>query len=340
MVRTNLQKAKDLLDKFDACIKNITVLYDVQIGNWGVMHIKGAFEQDVIPFFKNLRESFEVLKWDFTKRENDCDESWKIHDVSLITETNNKSFKINDLKVQLQEKSIIVNELKQLLATLKRKSHVTSGELPDLDSSYGIVSQLTLPYTPQNNVVSERKNRTFLEMARSMMNSTTLPKSFWGYALESAARILNMVPTKKVDKTPYEIWNGKAPNLSYLKVWGCEALVKQDTLDKLEAGSVKCIFVGYPKETMGYYFYNPPENNIFVARYADEQHDEVEPNEVEPHSVKVPIHRSERISQAHDRYGFYVDVEEHELGTLNEHPSYKDALSDLKFDQWLDAMNA
>ncbi|GKF29747.1 hypothetical protein Tco_0096089, partial [Tanacetum coccineum] len=55
-------------------------------------------------------------------------------------------------------------------------------------------------------------------------NLTTLPKSFWGYALETAARNLNMVPTKKVDKTPYEIWNEKAPKLSYLRVWGCEAL--------------------------------------------------------------------------------------------------------------------
>ncbi|GJT28857.1 hypothetical protein Tco_0909132 [Tanacetum coccineum] len=47
---------------------------------------------------------------------------------------------------------------------------------------------------------------------------TTLPRSFWDYALKSTARILNMVPTKKVDKTPYEVWHGQAPKLSYLKV--------------------------------------------------------------------------------------------------------------------------
>ncbi|GJS22339.1 hypothetical protein Tco_0450971 [Tanacetum coccineum] len=52
-------------------------------------------------------------------------------------------------------------------------------------------------------------------------------------------------------------------------VWGCEALVKRDTPDKLEQRSVKCIFIGYPKETMGYYFYFPPENKIVVARYAE-----------------------------------------------------------------------
>ncbi|GKG01064.1 hypothetical protein Tco_0305769, partial [Tanacetum coccineum] len=78
-----------------------------------------------------------------------------------------------------------------------------------------------------------------------------------------------MVPTKKVDKTPYELWYGKVPNLSYLKVWGCEALVNRDTLDKLQQRYVKCIVIGYPKKTMGYYFYFPPENKIVVARYAE-----------------------------------------------------------------------
>ncbi|GJS21214.1 retrotransposon protein, putative, ty1-copia subclass [Tanacetum coccineum] len=80
------------------------------------------------------------------------------------------------------------------------------------------------PYTPQHNGVSERRNRTLLDMVRSMMNLTTLPLSFRDYALESATRILNMVPTKKVDKTPYELWYGKVPNLSYLKVWDMRRL--------------------------------------------------------------------------------------------------------------------
>nr|GEZ76501.1 hypothetical protein [Tanacetum cinerariifolium] len=67
----------------------------------------------------------------------------------------------------------------------------------------GIVQQLTPPYTPQHNDVSERRDHTLLHVVRSMMNLTTLPLSFWDYALEAAACILNMVPTKKVDKTPY-----------------------------------------------------------------------------------------------------------------------------------------
>ncbi|GJY20853.1 retrotransposon protein, putative, ty1-copia subclass [Tanacetum coccineum] len=131
-----------------------------------------------------------------------------------------------------------------------RGGEYISQEFKDYLKANGIVQQLTPPYTPQHNGVSERRNRTLLDMVQSMMNHTILPLSFWDYALESATRILNMVPTKKVDKTPYELWYGKVLNLSYLKVWGCEALVKRDTPDKLEQRSVKCIFIGYPKEMM------------------------------------------------------------------------------------------
>nr|GEV20430.1 MDIS1-interacting receptor like kinase 2-like [Tanacetum cinerariifolium] len=81
----------------------------------------------------------------------------------------------------------------------------------------GIVQELTPTYTPQHNGVSERRNRTFLDMIRSMMNLTTLSLSFWDYALDSVTRILNINPTKKVEKTSYELWYEKVSNLSYLK---------------------------------------------------------------------------------------------------------------------------
>ncbi|GKB19079.1 hypothetical protein Tco_0853002 [Tanacetum coccineum] len=68
-------------------------------------------------------------------------------------------------------------------------------------------------------------------------------------------------------------------------------------------------------------------------------HDEVVPTEVDPQNVKILIRRSERMPQAPDRYGFYVDVEEYELGDLNEPPNYKAASSDPESDKWLEAMN-
>jgi hypothetical protein len=104
-------------------------------------------------------------------------------------------------------------------------------------------------------------------MVRSMMSQSDLPLAFWGYALETAAFTLNRVPSKSVDKTPYEIWTGKRHSLSFLKIWGCEAFVKRLQSDKLAPKSDKCIFVGYPRETLGYYFYNRQEGKVFVARH-------------------------------------------------------------------------
>nr|GEY14227.1 retrotransposon protein, putative, Ty1-copia subclass [Tanacetum cinerariifolium] len=182
-----------------------------------------------------------------------------------------------------------------------------------------------------------------------MMSQTTLPKSFWDYALEIAARILNVVPTKKLEKTPYEVWHGQAPKLSYLNVWGCEALVKRDTLtkpDKLEPRSIKCIFIGYPKETIGYSFYYPPENKLLVARntkFLDNNtslnHKEDDLEIDKPQSDIVPIRRSTRTRHAPDRMCLYIDAGEHELGDLGEPANYKAALLDPEFEKWLNAMN-
>ena len=131
----------------------------------------------------------------------------------------------------------------------------------------GILSQWTPPYMPQHNGVAERRNQTLLDMIRSMMDKADLPKSFWGYELETTVYILNRVPSKSVKVTPYEIWTNKKPYLSLMKVWGCPAYVKWTISDKLEARSDKCFFVGYPKETRGYQFYNTLEQRLFVSKH-------------------------------------------------------------------------
>nr|GEY59656.1 hypothetical protein [Tanacetum cinerariifolium] len=84
------------------------------------------------------------------------------------------------------------------IATSDLGGEYMSQEFIDHLKEHGIISHRTPLYTPQYNGVLERKNRTLLNMVRSMMSQTTLPKSFWNYALEIAAHILNMVPTKKV----------------------------------------------------------------------------------------------------------------------------------------------
>ncbi|GJR50581.1 retrotransposon protein, putative, ty1-copia subclass [Tanacetum coccineum] len=123
-------------------------------------------------------------------------------------------------KKQKQASSAEVqNKLRKTIKALRsdRSREYMSQEFLDHLKEHWIISQRRPPYTPQHNGVSERRNRTLLDMVRSMMSQSTLPKSFCDYALESVARILSMVLTKKVEKTPYKVWHGQSPKLSYLK---------------------------------------------------------------------------------------------------------------------------
>nr|GEY08815.1 zinc finger, CCHC-type [Tanacetum cinerariifolium] len=165
---------------------------------------------------------------------------------------------------------------------------------------------------------------------------------------ESATRILNMVPTKKVDKTSYELWYGKVLNLSYLKVWRCEALVKQDTPDKLQQRPI--IVARYAE------FF---EKNLITQEVSGRAMDLVEiqdedaspseitskiPMEVEgfepPQEEVIPICRSKMTHRAPDSLCLNVEVEKHSLGDLNEPSSYKAVMLDSESNKWIDAMNA
>ncbi|KAK8652357.1 hypothetical protein V6N13_061377 [Hibiscus sabdariffa] len=217
-----------------------------------------------------------------------------------------------------------------------RGGEYVSQDLDELLKECGIVSQLTPPGTPQWNGVSERRNRTLLDMVRSMMSHTDLPTSFWGYALETAAFTQNSVPFKSVQKTPNEMWTAKRPCMSLMKIWGCKAYVKHQMSTKLEPKSHKCTFFGYPKETKGYYFFNPKENKVFVARTGiflekkflskngngrNIEHEEVQQQKViepeveqtsqvvEENSTNLetqPLRRATRERHEPERYGFLV----------------------------------
>lgn len=93
----------------------------------------------------------------------------------------------------------------------------------------GIQRQTTAPYTPQQNGVVERRNRTVVEMTRSLLKSMNVPDPMWGEAVRHAVYLLNRIPTKAVrDFTPYEGLKKRKPNMQYLKIFGCLAFVKKD----------------------------------------------------------------------------------------------------------------
>ena len=83
----------------------------------------------------------------------------------------------------------------------------------------------------------------------------------------TAIYVLNRVPSKTVPTTPYEIWHGKKPSLSHLRIWDCQTHIKRQQVDKLEFRSFRAWFIGYPKESLEYYFYISKDHNVIVNRY-------------------------------------------------------------------------
>ena len=143
---------------------------------------------------------------------------------------------------------------KQLGKTLKTFRSDRGGEYLDTEFTdhlieNGIVSELSTPGDPQLNGVAERRNRTLLDMVRSMISYSSLPVSFWGYAIKTAVDILNVVPSKSIPKTPLELWNGRKPSLRHYRIWGCPAHVMKKNARKLESRTEVSLFVGYPKGT-------------------------------------------------------------------------------------------
>ena len=109
-------------------------------------------------------------------------------------------------------------EIKIKIIRFDRGGEYESTAFSDFCTQHSIVHQTTTPYTPQQNGVAERKNRTLKGMINSMLNSSGLPHNLWGEALLTANFILNIIPCKNSNKSPYEIWKGRIPSYKMIKV--------------------------------------------------------------------------------------------------------------------------
>ena len=84
----------------------------------------------------------------------------------------------------------------------------------DFCAHHEIIHKNTTPYLPQSNGVVERKNHIIKEMMNAMLISSNLPQNMWGEATLIANYLLNKVPKNKAEKTPYELYKGKNPNIN------------------------------------------------------------------------------------------------------------------------------
>ncbi|KAG8485844.1 hypothetical protein CXB51_019240 [Gossypium anomalum] len=257
--------------------------------------------------------------------------------------------KLEALEKFKEFKNEVQNQLGKTIKTLRsdRGGEYSSLEFDDLLEKCGIVLQLTPPGTPQWN---------------------------GGHALETTAFTLNRVPSKSVQKTPYKMWTGKRPSMSFMKIWVYEAYVKCQTPTKLEPKFERCIFVGYPKETKGYYFFNPIKNKIFVARTGiflerefvsrkgsvrkielekiresqDTTELEIEqqqiPQEIEEQVTTVEIQlprRSLRELYTPERYGFLITTHGNIFLLDQDEPrTYQEAVTSPGSEKWLEAMRS
>ncbi|KAM1167008.1 hypothetical protein ACFX19_029616 [Malus domestica] len=105
-----------------------------------------------------------------------------------------------------------------------------------------------------------------MDMVRSMICRTNLPSCLWGEAVKTTNYILNRVPSKSVEGTPFELWTGRKPSLNHLHVWGCraEAKIYNPGYKKLDSKTVSCHFIGYAERSKGFRFYCPNQNTRIV----------------------------------------------------------------------------
>lgn len=144
----------------------------------------------------------------------------------------------------------------------------TSQEFNSFCERHGIIKQLTTPYTPQQNGVSERKNRTIMEMARALLKDKGMPLKFWAEVVLTAVQLINISFTIALkNKTPYEVWLGYKPKVSHLWVFRCIAysLLPSNKLQKLDTKSKKCVFIGYCLDSEAYQLFNPVTSKVIMS---------------------------------------------------------------------------
>ncbi|GJX08294.1 zinc finger, CCHC-type containing protein [Tanacetum coccineum] len=168
-------------------------------------------------------------------------------------------------------KKSVENELRTSLRIFRtdRGGEFTSNEFMQYCKENGIARQLTAPYSPQQNGVVERRNRTIMSTTRCMMKATSMPQNFWAEAVRHAIYILNNVPTKALeDITPYEAIKQRKPNLGNLRIFGCIAYAKVPTqhLTKLDDRSIKMIYLGNEQGSKAYRLFDPITQRICVSR--------------------------------------------------------------------------
>ncbi len=144
----------------------------------------------------------------------------------------------------------------------------TSEEFERYLKERGIRHETCCPYSPEQNGVAERMNRTLCESARAMLSHANLEQGYWAEAISYAAYIRNRCVTSATGVTPFERWHSSKPDLSNIRVFGCVAYahIPEEKRRKFDSKSQKLRFVGYSPTQKGYRLYDAASNRLVTRR--------------------------------------------------------------------------
>jgi transposase InsO family protein len=136
-------------------------------------------------------------------------------------------------------------------------------------SEKGVRHEVTAPYSPEQNGLIERDNRTIMESVRSLLHTSGLPLSFWAEACHTVVYTLNRTGSRLIPgSTPFTLWYGFKPSLEHFRVFGCQvyAYIDKKQRTKLDPKSHLCYFLGYCDNTKGYRIWDPETSQVLIRR--------------------------------------------------------------------------
>jgi hypothetical protein len=168
-------------------------------------------------------------------------------------------------------KALVENLSERKIKVLRSENggEYNSNEIKDFCREARLKRELTTPYNPQQNGVAEKNNRLIVEAAKAMIHDQSLPMHLWEKASSTTMYFQNISPHKILgNKTPEEVFTGKKPEVSYLRIFGCPMYihVPKEKRTKLETSGRMGIFLGYSETSKAYGIYIPGQRQIEISR--------------------------------------------------------------------------
>ncbi|KAH9707327.1 Integrase catalytic domain-containing protein [Citrus sinensis] len=295
----------ETLQEADACVtsngEESTMMWHLKLGHMSEQGLKILSERKLLPGLKSISLLFcehcvtskqHRLKFSRSIARSKCildlihSDVWESPDISMGGAKYMVTF-IDDYSRRcwvypIKKKSDVFPVFKEYKARVELESskkikclrtdnggEYTDGEFLAFCKQECIQRQFTVAYTPQQNGVAERINRTLTEKIRAMLRTAGLPNSFWAEAAKTACYIVNRSPSTAIGlKTAMEMWTGKPTDYSYLHAFGCPVYVMYNAQErtKLDPKSRIYIFLGYADGVKGYRLWDPTAHEIVISR--------------------------------------------------------------------------